>query len=74
MVDLIALKGSVGKTVDLEFNDGHAVRAKLITVDQDDPTEIIYDIIEVLQAGPITIRAGTVASANPADLKRFVVR
>jgi hypothetical protein len=74
MSDLRALRQLAGKAVDLEFTDGHIVRAMLIAADDGDPGEIMYRVIEVLVVGPpnlATVKPGTVASANPALLKTY---
>jgi hypothetical protein len=74
VIDVRELAKLVGKVVELEFVDGHAVRAKVVTVDLDEPQEVIYDILEVLATGPAKfagVKAGTVAAANPSELSVF---
>lgn len=74
MVDLNALAELTGRVVELEFADGHAVRAKLVTVDREQPQEIIYDILAVLTPGPLPqVKAGTIAAAEPSQLRAYRV-
>lgn len=64
------------RVLDFVFTDGHAVRAKLLTVDTDTPEEIVYDIQAVLVQGPLdpeSVRAGVVAAADPAQLASYRV-
>jgi len=74
MIDLLALRELAGKAVELEFSDGHVVRAKLIAADERDPREILYKVIEVVSVGPAKLAAvkpGTVATADLALLKAY---
>ena len=74
MVTAKELERSKNKVLDLVFKDGHAVRAKLLTVDIHAPEEIIYDILEVLTPGPLDpaiIKPGTVAAGDPAHLASY---
>jgi hypothetical protein len=74
MLSLSELAAQTGKTMELRFANGHAVRAKLISVDLDDPKEIIYDIKEVLSTGPRdleSLKPGMVAAADPTTLVYF---
>jgi hypothetical protein len=71
MVDLHELTKCVGRSVELHFVDGHIVRAKLVSVDANEPTEIIYDIQEIIAVGPTelaVVTPGTVAAADPSLL------
>lgn len=71
MIDLQALANGIGRSVELRFVDGHAVRAKLVSVDTDSSTEIIYDIEEIISVGPSEMEAvlpGAVAAARPETL------
>jgi len=74
MIDLRALRELAGKAVELEFSDGHVVRAKLIAADEGDPREILYKVIEVVSVGPAkfaAVKPGIVATADPALLKAY---
>lgn len=76
MADAQELLPYIGKTLQLEFNDGHVVQAKVVTVDVDHPQEIIYDVIRVVARGPeslASIKPGTVAAAKPGELRSFRV-
>jgi hypothetical protein len=66
------LKQATGKLVVLRFKDGHTVLARVILVDADRPAEVIYDIVKVIRRGPSqweSVRAGTVAAADPSELE-----
>jgi len=74
MVDLAGLRRLAGKAVELEFADGHIVRATLISADNHEPNEILYRIIEVVSIGPpelAAVKSGTVATADPGLLKSY---
>ena len=74
MVNVEALVGYANREVQLEFVDGHIVRARLISVDLDEPREIVYDILEVVAQGPDSlagVKAGSVAAADPSLLRSF---
>lgn len=78
MINLRMLQGWTDHIVDLFFEDGQAVRVKLILVDLDIP-EIIYDILEVLSPGPkkywgLAPGVGTAAAADPRELIQAVRR
>lgn len=67
------LKAHIGDAVQLEFSDGHVVDARVITVDLDEPSEVIYDVLRVVQVGPsqfASVRPGIAAAAAIADLRR----
>lgn len=71
-MDISSLSASVNRVVQLEFLDGHVVRARLVAVDVDEPQEIIYDVLEVISRGPdnlANVNAGTVAAADPSLLR-----
>jgi len=51
-MDARELQMHEGKRLRLEFRDGQVVKARLIHVDPGPPAEIIYDRVEVLEAGP----------------------
>jgi hypothetical protein len=71
MKDFSELRALSGKPVELRFVDGHVVHAKIVHVDTDEPLEVIYDVIEVMERGPqrlASVRAGTVASARSVEL------
>ncbi|MFQ5705753.1 MAG: hypothetical protein ACE5HT_17275 [Gemmatimonadales bacterium] len=73
-VDLRVLAEHVGETVEFEFVDGHVVRARLLSVDLDQPEELIYDVLQVIARGPAklaSVKAGTVAAADPSLLRHF---
>lgn len=76
MVNLQELKQHTNELVELSFEDGHIVRARLISVDLYEPEEIIYDVQEIVAAGPrelATVTPGTVAAADPRLLMGFRV-
>ena len=63
-----------GKRVELRFLDGHVVRAKLIAVEFEEPSEIIYEVHQVLNVGPSELAAvypGKVAAASLDALGDF---
>ena len=65
-----------GKRVELRFLDGHVVRAKLIAVDFEDPSEIIYEVHQVVRVGPAELAAvypGKVAAASLQELGDYEV-
>ena len=73
MIDLDELELHINDEMLLEFEDGHAVRARLISVEKDEPAEIIYDVLEVIEVGPSRfggVRVGTKAAADPRQLRR----
>lgn len=68
------LKQHEGQVLELRFSDGHCVQARLITVDYEDPAELIYEIIKVVSVGPpmwSDISPGTIASAPLGELGDF---
>lgn len=76
MVNVEALAGYANRQVQLEFVDGHIVRARLISVDLEEPREMMYDILEVVAQGPdnlAAVKAGTVAAADPSLLRSFQI-
>jgi hypothetical protein len=71
MIDITSLPNLVGKVVELRFADGHAARARLVSVDLDAPPEMIYEVIHVIERGPEQLAGvgpGTVAAADPSLL------
>ena len=74
MVDLTELAKFVGKQILLSFRDGHVVRVKLVHVDAEEPVEIIYDVLQVVQVGPAAlakVKPGQAAAADPRELLKF---
>jgi small nuclear ribonucleoprotein (snRNP)-like protein len=73
MIDIKLLRDQAGKEIELEFSDGHVVRGVLLSADED-PAEILYRVIRVLEQGPAQyagIKVGTIASADLTELKTF---
>jgi|GEM_PF-5228955 len=71
MRDFSELRALSGKPVELRFVDGHVVHAKIVQVDTDEPSEVIYDVVEVIERGPqrlANVGPGTVASARSVEL------
>jgi hypothetical protein len=65
-----------GHTVQLAFRDGHVIVAKVISVDFEDPAEIIYEVHAVMQVGPshlAAVRPGRVAAAPLEQLRDFTI-
>lgn len=65
-----------GHTVRLAFRDGHVIVAKVISVDFEDPAEIIYEVHAVMQVGPAhlaAVRPGRVAAAPLEQLRDFTI-
>lgn len=65
------LSAFVGKSVILTFVDGHSVRGVIVTVDLDEPQELIYEVAEVLARGPQEfeqVRPGAVCAAAPQEV------
>lgn len=65
-----------GRTVRLAFRDGHVIVAKVISVDFEEPSEIIYEVHAVVQVGPshlAAVRPGRVAAAPLEQLRDFTV-
>lgn len=65
-----------GRTVQLRFRDGHAIRARLISVEMEEPSEIVYEVHAVLDPGPDDVsaaRPGSVAAAPLEALREFEV-
>jgi hypothetical protein len=63
-----------GKLGVLRFNDGHAVKARIVHVDPDDRNEVIYDVVEVVAQGRpewAGVTPGTTASAVLTDVTDF---
>jgi hypothetical protein len=76
MADIESLARLVGKDVELQFANGHVVRANLVTVDLDEPREIIYRVREIIATGPpklAGVKPGVVAAADPSGLLSFRV-
>lgn len=71
-MDAHELKQYENRMVELVFLNGHAVRAKLVTVDVYLPQELVYDVKEVLALGGLDanlVKPGIVAAADPAELR-----
>ena len=65
-----------GHTVRLTFRDGHVIVAKVISVDFEEPAEIIYEVHAVVEVGPphlAAVRPGRVAAAPLEQLRDFLV-
>lgn len=65
-----------GRTVRLDFRDGHIIVAKVISVDFEEPAEIIYEVHAVMQVGPshlAAVRPGRVAAAPLEQLRDFTI-
>jgi len=74
MTDAEKLSQLLGSVVDLEFRDGHVVRAKLVTVDLEVPQEVVYQVLSVSEVGPSKydlVKPGTFAAADPSELRTF---
>jgi pimeloyl-ACP methyl ester carboxylesterase len=76
VIHLQELAKQRGRTVQLRFRDGHAIRAKLISVELEEPSEIVYEVHAVLDPGPDDVapaRPGSVAAAPLEALREFEV-
>lgn len=65
-----------GHTVRLAFRDGHVIVAKVISVDFEEPAEIIYEVHAVMEVGPshlAAVRPGRVAAAPLEQLRDFTI-
>jgi pimeloyl-ACP methyl ester carboxylesterase len=65
-----------GHTVRLAFRDGHVIVAKVISVDFEEPSEIIYEVHAVVEVGPshlAAVRPGRVAAAPLEQLHDFAI-
>ena len=65
-----------GKEVRLSFSDGHTVQAKVISVDFEEPAEIVYEVKGIIEIGPphlAEIKPGRVAAAPLKDVFDFAV-
>ena len=65
-----------GHTVRLAFRDGHVIVAKVISVDFEEPAEIIYEVHAVMEVGPshlAAVRPGRVAAAPLEQLRDFAI-
>ena len=65
-----------GRAVRLSFRDGHIIVAKVISVDFEEPAEIIYEVHAVMQVGPshlAAVRPGRVAAAPLEQLRDFTI-
>ena len=66
-----------GKEVRLSFRDGHTVLAKVISVDFEEPAEILYEVRSVIDIGPPHLaetKPGRVAAAPLEDVFDFEVK
>ena len=76
VIHLQELAKQRGRTVQLRFRDGHTIRAKLISVEMEEPSEIVYEVHAVLDPGPDDLppaRPGSVAAAPLEALREFEV-
>jgi pimeloyl-ACP methyl ester carboxylesterase len=76
VIHLQELAKQRGRTVRLRFRDGHVIRAKLIGVEMEEPSEIVYEVHAVLDPGPDDLapaRPGSVAAAPLEALREFEV-
>ncbi len=65
-----------GKEVRLSFADGHVVQAKVISVDFEEPAEIVYEVRSVIDIGPphmAETKPGRVAAAPLQDVFDFEI-
>lgn len=70
-VDPGLLRSLSGEVVVLSFRDGQRVKARLISVDLEEPAEVMYDILEVMSNpsdDPRLGKSGMVVTAHPALL------
>lgn len=68
------LKTSEGRVGVLRFSDGHAVKARLVHVDEDDRCEVVYDVLAVQNRGPSKwsgVEAGVTAVGSITDIAGF---
>lgn len=73
MVDVPELMKQLGCIVELAFNDGQVVRAKLQTINIEG-SEMSYRVVELIAAGSAPLRSaapGSAVVANVADLVEF---
>jgi hypothetical protein len=71
MTDISELVGRESEIMELEFNDGHAVVARIVSVDIDEPAEIVYEVLRVVKTGPPSlahVAPGLVAAAKAHTL------
>lgn len=63
-----------GREVTLAFRDGHVVQAKVVSVDFEEPPEIIYEVHAVMEVGPphlADVKPGRVAAAPLEEIRDF---
>ena len=76
IIHLQRLARQRGKEVRLSFKDGHTVQAKVISVDFEEPAEIVYEVRAVIEIGPphlTDIKPGRVSAAPLKDVFDFEV-
>ncbi|MDQ3697968.1 MAG: lysophospholipase [Gemmatimonadota bacterium] len=74
IIRLLELAKQRGKTVTLSFRDGHVIQAKIISVDFEDPSEVIYEVRSVMEIGPphlVDVKPGRVAAAPLNEVHDF---
>jgi pimeloyl-ACP methyl ester carboxylesterase len=65
-----------GKAVTLSFRDGHVVLARIVSVDFEPPSEVIYEVLAVMEVGPphlADVKPGRVAAAPLEEIRDFSV-
>lgn len=76
IIHLQRLARQRGKEVRLNFRDGHMVQAKIISIDFEEPAEIVYQVRSVIEIGPPHLaetKPGRVAAAPLEDIFAFEV-
>ena len=67
-----SLAAQIGRIVELRFEDGEVVHAKLLALDPDDHEDITYEVVRVITPGTPAARGTQVGATIVAELHELL--
>lgn len=69
-----SLAAQIGRTVELHFEDGEVVHARLLAIDPDDHEDLTYEVVRVIAAASHPARGTQVGAIVVAELHELLDR